>query len=303
MPLPRQERIARRILLPIAIALVGWGVFEFIRDDYRPPKEPTDPYDIEAKRVAHAIKLPGAIPTASYYPWWLGSERYFEFLCKEEAGEWILRTVDNVEGVFQMRPRAKATSEDFKDRFAMEDPYGYTNWEASAIASLFLRPHHNYSFLETSLPPSRAFDRLRRPREIQEHGDGPFWRYSGYVSDRDYPVPTHAGRASERQSRYGFTWRGVRRPHDRELGIAGGELIVVDLQTNEVLAVRRGFTRTGYARSSPDGINWEFSGGCPLLVRPSDGKRVGKDVDFTYWFVHRVLPPPRRPHLLKGDRP
>ena len=51
--------MARWILLPIAIGLVGWVLFEFIHDDYRPPKEPTDAYDIEAKRVAHAIKLPG----------------------------------------------------------------------------------------------------------------------------------------------------------------------------------------------------------------------------------------------------
>jgi hypothetical protein len=98
-----------------------------------------------------------------------------------------------------------------------------------------------------------------------------------------------------RSSRYGFTWRGIKRPHDRKLGIAGGELIVIDLETNEVLGVRRGFTRTGYARSAPDGINWEFSGACPMLERPRDGKRMGKDIDFVYWFVDRVLRPLKSP--------
>ena len=35
-----------------------------------------------------------------------------------------------------------------------------------------------------------------------------------------------------------YVWRGITRPHDREMGIAGGELIVLDLQTNEVLGVQ-----------------------------------------------------------------
>ena len=52
-------------------------------------------------------------------------------------------------------------------------------------------------------------------------------------------------RVKELKSRYGFTWRGITRPHDRGLGIAGGELIVLDFQTNEVLAVRRGYAASG----------------------------------------------------------
>lgn len=53
-------------------------------------------------------------------------------------------------------------------------------------------------------------------------------------------------KVSALKSRYGYTWRGIRRPHDRELGIVGGELIVMDMLSNEVLAVRRGFIRSGY---------------------------------------------------------
>jgi len=49
------------------------------------------------------------------------------------------------------------------------------------------------------------------------------------------------------RARYGFTWRGVKRPHDREMGIAGGELIVLDLQTKEVMGVRRGYNAFGIA--------------------------------------------------------
>lgn len=42
-------------------------------------------------------------------------------------------------------------------------------------------------------------------------------------------------------SRYGVAWRGIQRPRDRELGVAGGEVLVLDLRTNEVLGVKRGF--------------------------------------------------------------
>src|SRR4051812_17787766 len=52
-------------------------------------------------------------------------KKYFEHLCETEAGEFIYRTVDNVEGVYQMRPRDPA---DYFDRMSKgdvpDDPYG-----------------------------------------------------------------------------------------------------------------------------------------------------------------------------------
>src|SRR4029079_6369569 len=47
------------------------------------------------------------------------------------------------------------------------------------------------------------------------------------------------------KSEYAYTWRGITRIKDRELGIAGGEVIVIGLATNEVLGFRRIFRRTG----------------------------------------------------------
>ena len=40
---------------------------------------------------------------------------------------------------------------------------------------------------------------------------------------------------------YGYTWRGVGDAKLRERGIAGGEHVVVDLKTGDVLAWRRSF--------------------------------------------------------------
>ena len=83
------------------------------------------------------------------------------------------------------------------------------------------------------------------------------------------------------KSRYGFTWRGITRPHDRELGVAGGELIILDVQTNEVLAVRRGYAASGgKTLETVAGIWWLGAGKCPTNlpgVEPS--------------FIHKVLKP------------
>jgi hypothetical protein len=93
---------------------------------------------------------------------------------------------------------------------------------------------------------------------------------------------------SKPKSRYGYTWRGIKRPHDRENAIAGGELIVLDLQTNEVLGIRRGFIISGNVRNVKSGIQWEIGTVCPRLT---DRPGWPKDFDFTYWFVSKVLKP------------
>jgi hypothetical protein len=82
------------------------------------------------------------------------------------------------------------------------------------------------------------------------------------------------------QSLYGYTWRGITRPHDRELGIAGGELIILDLQTNEVLAVRRSFVRSGSVRNNLTGIWWLTAGKCSKESLKMDAQ-----------FINEVLKP------------
>ncbi|GHT95622.1 hypothetical protein AGMMS49545_18900 [Betaproteobacteria bacterium] len=88
----------------------------------------------------------------------------------------------------------------------------------------------------------------------------------------------------QRISRYGYTWRGIRRDRDREFGIAGGELIVLDLHTDEILGVRRGFAWTGTLGRK---TNWEFTPVCPRY----EIRDRSKDFDFSYWFIRKVLRP------------
>jgi hypothetical protein len=86
------------------------------------------------------------------------------------------------------------------------------------------------------------------------------------------------------RSQFGVTWRGITRPHDRELGIAGGELIVIDLGTNEVLGVRRGYIRSGGMKNLT-GIWWMTGRTCPSY----NYRNRDKDFDFSYWFIGKVL--------------
>lgn len=73
--------------------------------------------------------------------------------------------------------------------------------------------------------------------------------------------------AYDLKSRYGVTWRGiVRSPYDREMNIAGAEILVFDLQTNELLGFMRTYVKTGDANvitgARADGVQWAFSKIC-----------------------------------------
>ncbi|MFT3734941.1 MAG: hypothetical protein QM776_07955 [Rhodocyclaceae bacterium] len=81
------------------------------------------------------------------------------------------------------------------------------------------------------------------------------------VAIHDIPLePTN-----EIRSRYGFFWRGIERtPQDRLHGIAGTEDFVIDMQTNEILSLKRSFVRALY-NSKPPGTttSWEWREECP----------------------------------------
>jgi hypothetical protein len=75
-------------------------------------------------------------------------------------------------------------------------------------------------------------------------------------------------------ARYGYFRVGVRHPGDRELGIAGRDLVVVDLRSGEVLAVQRSYVRFTV------GVGERSASVCP---EQAGGREALAD------FVHRVL--------------
>jgi hypothetical protein len=229
--------------------------------------KPADPLATPEGRFAHSIKIPNPVPADSGYKPEMTPEQYFDHLCKTEAGEFIYKTVENVEGLYMMRRRERATDYHLQHLYALEDPYAYSDIESEAPQKLFINPPWwNYKYFEVSI------------NEVSKSAS-PYLRYFGYVQGKS---PMNKEQAATLKSRHGYTWRGIKRPHDRELGIVGGELIILDLQTNEVLAVRRGFIRSGDVRNNLTGIWWLGGHVCP----------EHRDANVhTYEFISKVLKP------------
>jgi len=228
--------------------------------------KPADPLATEEGRFAHSIKIPNPVPEDSGYKPGMTPEEYFSHLCKTEAGEFIYKTVENVEGLYMMRPRQEATDEELSHLYALEDPYGYVTEGSSKNARELLVRHGAYSFLENKVLA----------------GSSAYQRYVARYVDNSKTLASEASEVAK--SQYGYIWRGIRRHHDREFGIAGGELIVLDTQSQEILAVRRGFLLSGDVRNNPTGIWWLGAHACPK------GKK-GRTYFYTFDFIRTVLMP------------
>jgi hypothetical protein len=231
-------------------------------------------------------KWPEAPKEPVYKPG-MSSKEYFEALCKAEAGEFIYKTVENVEGVYQMRPRSLLEYYDVpqQDRYVLEDPYGYTGLEADTAPYHFIASTQDrqkfqkyYSYFETPLWGPQL--KSREKENLALHAPPPegatFQRF--FYSDENSRL-LQKQYDSKLKSQYGFIWRGIKRPHDREMGIVGGELVVMELQTNEILGVRRGFARSGYIRNNQSGFFWLSALRCP--------HNEGGD----YSFISKILQP------------
>lgn len=245
--------------------------------------KPADPLATEEGRFAHSIKIPNPVPKDSGYKPGMTSEQYFDHLCKTEAGEFIYRTVENVEGLLQLRPRENPTDYELEHLYAVEDPYGHSVGVRDHPEEYFVQPAiGKYQFIEIPLPErSRASEERMYRRFYRDKNAHAGKDYQTAINGKFVRVPYVVGKVKvpSSQSRYGYTWRGVGRPHDRRLGIAGGELIILDLRTNEVLAVRRGFVRSGYMRNMT-GVWW-------LTAQKCSKESLKTDVQF----INQVLRP------------
>lgn len=242
--------------------------------------KPADPLATEEGRFAHSIKIPNPVPADSGYKPGMTPEQYFDHLCKTEAGEFIYKTVENVDGFYLMRTRKQALDEELEHLYGLEAPYIEIHGEYYDPEEYFVQPHMGkYQFLEVSLVKASNGSKYRRYfRDETAHPDR---KYQTAIEGRSVLVPyivaeTETGSL---KSKYGVTWRGITRAYDREFGIAGSELIVIDLETKEVFAVRRSFKRTGEVRNLT-GVWWLTGQSCSQLTQKPD-----------HWFLREVLKP------------
>lgn len=234
--------------------------------------KPADPLATEEGRFAHSINIPNPVPENSGYKTGMTSEEYFDHLCKTEAGEFIYKTVENVEGLYMMRPRTDPPSAP-NHLYALEYAYGGPE-ESNEPEYGFVGPAL-YRVFESSDLDRRELNwkkQFHHPSYFEAPDqDSKVAQYFGYdghdlkTMQKQY-APAH-------KSRHGYTWRSITRPHDREFGIGGSELILLDLQTNEVLAVHRGYAKFEIdERYGVSGFQW--GKGCPSHSPQGGGARL-----------------------------
>lgn len=249
---------------------------EFVKVEGQPEPVPAEWVATPEGKIAHSIKVPNPLPRDSGYRPGMTSEQYFDHLCRTEAGEVIYRTVENVEGFYFMRPPRFPSDSDLMDRYKLEAP---------GIERFFqlIRP--------TAAGRSTVFvgGKVRKYRYAEE-----MTGLNDYVKAFGYKPGTvqfeALEKASMRTSRYGLTWRGIKRPYDREHLIGGSEWIVIDLNDDSVLSVLRNFSRTGGIKGADGGIWWLNPIQCPSL-KVFSAADVGQQI---YSHVVKVLKPEGR---------
>ena len=260
----------------------------------------------EEARIAHGLNLPGTVPkpvpfdfNKAQWKSWLPrtpkvAVQYFNHLCQSEAGEWIFKTVRNVEGLYFARPQGKPTSDMLADPYGPEMPWIQRIFmlqgdNAHDQGTWFIQPPiYNYRFVEQ---PRRD---VKWQREVTE----PYVRLDGYergffvkegqvVAAWNEKAPMQFTSIPKPTARYGYTWRGLKRPRDREFGIAGGEILIYDLQTKEVLAVKRQFLITGRNPRGPGKAMWEIAAKCSQLPGYHD---TGEFTHFAFDVLQTINP-------------
>jgi hypothetical protein len=292
-----------------------WMAFALMRGKWSVPKgwpvkqrdwdKPIDPRELEAYNYAHSLKLPESLPKPVPFNFarHLFSNRrttavaYFDHLCATEAGEYIFKTVDKVEGIYQMRAMPKREDKVMEDVYTFEDPADWSLREEEGSPTLFIGgPNRGFRYFESLRSPediaSKYTVKYWKVDKWEKPSVAPYWRYhhfdythgKGHTTGEVQPV-------EQLESRYAYTWRGIRREADRKHDIAGGELIVLDRITGEILGVRRSFA---IARMLKKGRrNWEFAYYCPKnMISRSIGRvpEINKGV-YPHDFVSRVLKP------------
>lgn len=216
-------------------------------------------------------------------------------LCALDGGDKIYKTVDNVQGVFQMRLRQPESSRDEKgryrqwmsDQYGMEDPYGMAQNDRSTLESWV-----GESSIRPNSPP-RGKQGYWFIEQQPKYGalEGALFRRTYLVDSKksnDPEKPTFVTQqvdVTKLKSRYGYLTEDLTTKEMRDHWIGAGRIKIIDLQTNEVLAERKGYFRASGDMLPDHGDRWTASGaGGQGRICPEGG---------VLKYVHAVLKPPQ----------
>jgi len=191
------------------------------------------PFDLNAVlatpegKFAYSIQLPPPLdkPRVKRSDYRSAGE-YFEALCQREVVETTFKKAELVDGIAVLRVYPTlypVTLGSYSDE---------SNGAGVAIA-----PEERLILS----PPSFQF--IERPLRLDEQRKFPGATYLRFEKDRNRPNQLTVRPISQLSASYAYTWRGTSSMDDREGGIFGGELILLDRRSGEVMGVRRTFSR------------------------------------------------------------
>ena len=256
----------RRIVQVTGVLVALVGMYAFWPLPETPAwEEPATEQERKARDFAHSIVLPDSVPKPVPFNFALArfkalvpgmpnvSEQYFKHLCDTEAGQYIFKTVENVDGFLQMRPRRQYTDIEQMNPYILESAVGIFSSSNQRYKSsvprngapvYFVQPMNgSYQFLEQPSLDRPGFSRFYRGSPVINSESSGVTRTFDLGKNRPVEVYFVVNEKAEKysESKYAYTWRGVRRQNDRAYWISGGELIVIDTRINEILAVYRDF--------------------------------------------------------------
>lgn len=200
----------------------------------------TKPFDLNAVlateegRFAYSIKLPAPLDKPQVvYREGISAEDYFKALCAKESGDFIFASVKGVDRLRQLRtspPGGRYTLGSYSEE--LPGGHFFSVYPDPGLHYVGL-PYPLYSLFEA--PMAVGGKRTKEPAMYQQ-----FYRDPAVIQGS--PVYGVNSRSIDKPTaRYAYAWRGVERENARDLGILGGELIILDLTDMKVLAVRRDF--------------------------------------------------------------
>ncbi len=233
----------------------------------------------------------------------------FQERCKK-SGEFIYRTVDNVEGILLMKLRPNDINRG--DQYRMDDPYGRDLGGDGYIES-FIQGEFQATHTGIPRPGSPLYLGYRYVDAIDPK-DGKQYRHVGGIKavgkqdataynvrlaiskDPNYDLNIYSFvldkiHAPSPQPRYGITYDDISTHEERDYWIAGSSLKVIDLKTNEVIAERIGYMMDrGQGNTSGGRAPWLMAAD---YACPSFGHTHGAQAQpyKTLNFVEKVLKP------------
>ena len=212
------------------------------------------PFDLAAVlatpegKYAYSIRLPVPLDQPRVRRADYGTaEEYFEALCEKEAGDSVFDRRVAVSGIAQLRlPIPKHVRDGLGSYSEESSGTSYLAVHSDPPGYLVRRDARLYKYMEIVTDFSIDGVPLSIIRYSRDENENSSPAVKGLRSDA----------ATKFSARYGYLWRGTPQFDSRSEGIIGGELIVLEMNSQEILGVRRMFFRDDVDLSVTDRVRW-----------------------------------------------